>query len=67
MISLEMTDREAEMLERALRTHLGEVEQELVHTDDRQLQRELAFDLRQLQALHERLRQRRAFVAAAAR
>ena len=52
---LELTDEEARMLALHLERHIKRVDDELVHTDSRQMQRELAHDERRLVAILEKL------------
>jgi hypothetical protein len=52
---LELTDMEAVALHQALSTHLREIDMELVRTDKRTLQHELAEIYRQLDHIREKL------------
>jgi hypothetical protein len=53
----EMTQEEARFLDAHLVRHIESVEDELVHTDKREMQSALATEVRALRALHERLAQ----------
>lgn len=55
MISLQLAPDEAAFLEAQLQRHVEHVENELVHTDHRRMQRELASDLAKVRELLERL------------
>jgi hypothetical protein len=52
---LELSPDDARFLEEQLIRHLHEVENELVHTDDRQMQREIAEQTRRIRSLIDRL------------
>jgi hypothetical protein len=52
---LELTDEEARFLAQHLQNHIGRVDDELVHTDSRSMQRELAADERRLALLLQKL------------
>lgn len=54
-MQLELTVEEAMFLKAQLTRHLGELDDELIHTDAHALQHELARDGRRLRALEERL------------
>jgi hypothetical protein len=51
----EMTPEEARFLDAHLVRHIESVEDELVHTDKREMQSELAREVSALRAIHERL------------
>ena len=55
MIVLQLSHDEAVFIAHQLRHHLQTVESELVHTDARRMQHELAEDLERLRALETRL------------
>ncbi len=55
MITLELTIEEARFLREQLSRQLAHIEDELVHTDARDMQRELAQELERLRALTNRL------------
>ena len=55
MISFELEDDDASFLLDQLAIHHDRVENELVHTDKHSMQRELAEDLRRLDALRDAL------------
>jgi hypothetical protein len=52
---VDLTPDEAKLLHRVLAAQLDKVEAELVHTDKRQMQRDIANDAAQLRALIGRL------------
>jgi hypothetical protein len=54
-MTFDLSTEEARLLERHLRRHLEEVEDELVHTDLRQMQAELAREIGALRGIEERL------------
>ena len=54
-MKLELSQDEARFLSKHLARHIAEVESELVHTDSRALQRELARDLEHLRAIDRQL------------
>ncbi len=54
-MQLELTEEEARMLALHLERHIKRVDDELVRTDSRQMQRELAHDERRLLGILERL------------
>jgi hypothetical protein len=54
-MKLELSQDEAHFLSKHLTRHIAEVENELVHTDKRQLQRDLARDLEHLRAIERQL------------
>jgi hypothetical protein len=54
-MQLEITDEEARLLALHLERHIKRVDDELVHTDSRQMQRDLANDERRLLAILEKL------------
>jgi len=51
----EMTNDEAKFLDAHLVRHIESVEDELVHTDKREMQSALAREVNALRAIHERL------------
>jgi hypothetical protein len=51
----EMTQEEAKFLDAHLVRHIESVENELVHTDKRQMQSELAREVSALRTIHDRL------------
>lgn len=55
MISLAFTNDDAAFLAEQLARRVGQVENELVHTDKRALQADIARDLERLERLHERV------------
>lgn len=55
MITLEFTNDDAAFLAEHLTQHLRHVEQELVHTDKRSLQADLARDVEQLERVRDRV------------
>lgn len=54
-MALDLSPAEAQFLETHLRRHIMHVENELVHTDNREMQRSLAHDLEELEKLRQRL------------
>ena len=54
-MALDLSPAEAQFLETHLRRHIMHVENELVHTDNREMQRSLAHDLAELEKLRKRL------------
>ena len=56
MITLELTKEDATFLENQLASRTQQVENELVHTDKRQMQADIARDLKRLEQLCERLK-----------
>lgn len=54
-MNLDLTPSEARFLLEHLTRHLAHVDDELIHTDKRQMQRALAQDLHQLEVIRERL------------
>ena len=54
-MQLELSKDEALFLKVQLNRHLGELDDELIHTDKRLLQRELAKDAERLRNLEQRL------------
>ncbi len=57
MIALQLSPEEATFLQAQLERHREHVENELVHTDHRNMQRELARDVERIRGLLERLSQ----------
>ncbi len=55
MITLELTHEDAKFLDDQLRRQLERVEDELVHTDKRAMQADIARDLEHLARIHKRL------------
>lgn len=55
MITLELTDEDAAFLREQLAMRHRDAENELIHTDKREMQREIAQDLRRLEGLQEHL------------
>lgn len=55
MITIDLTNDDATFLGEQLANRCREVENELVHTDKRSLQAEIARDLERLERLHEQL------------
>jgi hypothetical protein len=55
-MQLNLSPEEAVFLTRHLNRHIEAVDAELIHTDKRQLQRELAAELAKLKELQERLK-----------
>lgn len=56
-MQLDLSREEAVFLSRHLNRHIEAVDAELIHTDKRQLQRELAVDVAKLKELQERLKE----------
>ena len=54
-MTIELTPNDANLLRELLSAQLHKIEEELVHTDQRKLQREIAGDAGQLRALIQRL------------
>jgi hypothetical protein len=54
-MNLELSPEEARFLNNQLVRHLEAMENELVHTDKHQLQREIARDVEKMKVIHERL------------
>ncbi len=55
MITLELTDDDAKFLREQLKSRAQQVENELIHTDKRAMQADIARDLERLERLNERL------------
>lgn len=55
-MNLELSERQAGLLLEHLARQIARVEDELVHTEARQMQHELALETEQLRELYERLR-----------
>jgi hypothetical protein len=55
VITVSLTREDATFLAQQLRRQLQTVENELIHTDVRRMQRELAADLARLEQIHDRL------------
>lgn len=56
-MQLQLSATEAAFLTQQLNRHIEAMDAELVHTDKRQLQRELASEVAKLKEIHERLKQ----------
>jgi hypothetical protein len=54
-MTFELSKEEAKFLDAHLVRHIESVEDELVHTDKRQMQSELAREVDALRAIHERI------------
>jgi hypothetical protein len=54
-MQLDLSPDDARFLHQVLERHLQEMENELVHTDKRDMQREIAADTRRLRALLDRI------------
>jgi hypothetical protein len=52
---LDLSADEARFLREHLQAHIGDVEDELIHTDRRAMQRELARDIDHLRSIERRL------------
>jgi hypothetical protein len=55
-MQLDLSPDEAVFLTQQLNRHIEAMDAELIHTDKRQLQRELATEVAKLKAIHERLK-----------
>jgi hypothetical protein len=55
-MQLTLTPHETTLLVQQLTQHIAHVDEELVHTDKRELQRDIAHELDELRALLERIR-----------
>ena len=56
-MQLDLSPEEAAFLTQHLNRHIEAMDAELIHTDKRQLQRELAEELTKLKEIQERLKQ----------
>jgi hypothetical protein len=54
-MQLDLTPEEARFLKEHLARHIAEVDTELVHTDTREMQRDLAADVEHLRRIERRL------------
>jgi hypothetical protein len=54
-MNLEMTESESQLLLEHLGHQIAHLDNELIHTDQRELQRQLAADIEQVRAIYDRL------------
>lgn len=55
MITLQLTNDDAAFLQEQITSRVRQIENELVHTDKRALQAEIARDLERLERIHDRV------------